>query len=166
MTDDTGAALAVDDLVDYCHTQAGLLSGHVERMREEADDLLSEIDTDVAELRGHLEEHSRAVEGTEGPSTPTGPATGDVDLEAFEELEDEIEQKQLLVEAKQTRMQAFQELASAYTDLGSELATEFDDGETALSRLLEFEAERDAPAYFDERETLLEAAHDRSADDG
>ena len=159
---DTDSGLSVADFVDYCHTQAGLLSGRVETMREEADDLLAEIDADMAELRGQLEDHATATEGTDAPSTPEGPG-GDLDLEAFEELERDVEEKQLLLEAKQTRMEAFQDLAAAYTDLAAEL-DDVDDGEDALTRVLEFETDRDAPVYFDERETMLEAA--AGADDG
>ncbi|ELZ19343.1 hypothetical protein C477_08383 [Haloterrigena salina JCM 13891] len=164
MSDDTDPSLAVDDLVDYCHTQAGLLSGRVETMRSEADDLLAEIDEDMAELRGQLEDHSTATTGTDAPSTPDGPGD-ELDLDAFEELENDVKEKQLLLEAKQTRMEAFQTLAGAYTDLAEELAEDVDDGEDALSRLLEFEADRDAPVYFDERETMLEAAAHSSDDD-
>lgn len=166
MGDDTGPALTVDEFVDYCHTQAGLLSGHVETMRSEADDLLTEIDEDMAELRGRLEEHTAGTERTDAPSTPAGPDTTDVDLEALEDLETEVEEKQLLVEAKQTRMQAFQDLAIAYTELAADLQTDVDDGEEALRRVLELEADTDAPAYFDERETLIEAAaRSRSTED-
>lgn len=163
MSDDTDPGLAVDDFVDYCHTQAGLLSGRVETMRDEADELLAEIDEDMAELRGQLEDHATATKGTDAPSTPDGPGD-DLDLDAFEELESDVKEKQLLLEAKQTRMEAFQTLAGAYTDLAEELADDVDDGEDALSRVLEFEADRDAPAYFDERETMLEAAAQSSDD--
>ena len=157
MSDDTDPGLAVDDFVDYCHTQAGLLSGRVETMRSEADDLLAEIDEDMAELRGQLEDHAAATEGTDAPSTPTGPGD-ELDLEAFEDLERDVEEKQLLLEAKQTRMEAFQNLAAAYTDLAEELDADADDGEDALTQVIEFEADRDAPAYFEERQTMLEAA--------
>lgn len=161
MSDDTGPTLVVEEFVDYCHTQAGLLSGRVETMRDEADDLLSEIDEDMAELRTRLEDRATGVEGVGGPSTPAGP--GDLDLEALEELENEVEEKQFLVEAKQTRMQAFQDLAAAYTDLAEELEADVDDGEAALTRVVEFEADRDAPAYFEDRQTLVEAAVDSSS---
>lgn len=164
MTEDTGAGTgtgpAVDDLVDYCHTQAGLLSGRIETMRAEADDLLTEIDEHMAELRGQLEEQTAATEGPDGPARPAGPDGTDLDLEAFEDLEQEVEEKQLLLEAKQTRMEAFQELATAYAELGDELRTEIDDGDEALTRVVQFEADRDAPAYFEERETMVEAAVD------
>lgn len=167
MSDDTGPALSVDEFVDYCHTQAGLLSGRVETMRAEADDLLSEIDEEMAELRTRLEDHAKPTERTDGPSTPVGPDGSDLDLEALEELENEVEEKQLLVEAKQTRMQAFQELAAAYADLAEELQSDVADGEEALSRVVQFEADNDAPVYFEERETLVEAvAQSNEGDSG
>ncbi|SEH16380.1 hypothetical protein SAMN04487967_2586 [Natronorubrum sediminis] len=156
MSDDSGQTVAIEELVEYCHTQAGLLSGRVETMREEADELLTEIDEEMAELRTRLEDHATGVEGVDGPSTPAGP--GDLDLEELEELERDVEEKQLLVEAKQARMQAFQDLAANYTDLAEELQSEFDDGGTALERVIHFEADHDAPAYFESRETLVEAA--------
>ncbi|SDJ35972.1 hypothetical protein [Natronorubrum texcoconense] len=162
MSDDSGPELVVEEFVDYCHTQAGLLSGRVETMRDEADDLLSEIDEEMAELRTRLEEHASGVEGVGGPSTPAGP--GDVDIDALEELESEVKEKQLLVEAKQTRMQAFQDLAAAYTDLAEDLESD-DDGSAALERVIQFEADHDAPAYFEERQTLVEAAADSSETD-
>ncbi|MDQ2050704.1 hypothetical protein RBH26_09405 [Natronolimnohabitans sp. A-GB9] len=168
MTDDTGSELPVDDVVDYCHTQAGLLSGRVETMREEADALLAEIDEEMAELRGQLEDHANATPGTDGPSTPAGPDGGEngLDLDTFEDREREVKEKQLLVQAKQTRMQAFQDLAADYTELAAELQTEVDDGDEALTRVVEFEADRDAPAYFEERETMVEAAtNSESADE-
>jgi len=158
MSEDTGPELSVDEFVDYCRTQAGLLSGRVETMRSEADALLSEIDDEMAELRRQLEDYS-GTKGTDGPSTPVGPAGSNLDLEALEDKESEVKEKQLLVEAKQTRMQAFQDLAAAYTDLAEELQSDIDDSDEALSRVLQFEADTDAPAYFEERQTLLEAAN-------
>ncbi|MXV61738.1 hypothetical protein GS429_06595 [Natronorubrum sp. JWXQ-INN-674] len=165
MSDDTGATLSVDGLVDYCQTQTGLLSGRIQTMRDEADELLTEIDEQMADLRSRLEDHTKAVEGTDAPSGPPGPDSTDVDLEAFEALESTVKEKQLLVEAKQTRMQAFQDLAAAYTELAEELQSDVDDGEEALTRILQFEADHDAPAYFDERETLVEAAADSQPDE-
>ncbi|ELY47552.1 hypothetical protein [Natronorubrum sulfidifaciens] len=160
MSDDTGAGLSVDEFVDYCQTQAGLLSGRVETMRAEADDLLSEIDTEMAELRGQLEAHTETVEGPDSPSTPAGPDSGDPDIDAFEALEREVKEKQLLVEAKQTRMELFQELAAGYTDLAAELQSSVDDADAALERVVHFEADHDAPAYFEERQTMVEAVTD------
>lgn len=158
MTDDAADALAVDEFVEYCRTQAGLLSGSVETMGEEADELLDEIDQEMAEIRSRLEALPDGVEATETPSTADVPDANEVDVAALEELQADLEEKQLLVEAKQTRMQAFQELAAGYTDLAEELASSVDDGETALRRVVEFEADNDAPVYFDERQTMVEAA--------
>ncbi|MFA9417078.1 hypothetical protein [Natrinema sp. HArc-T2] len=158
MSDDAVDALEVDEFVEYCRTQAGLLSGRVETMGDEADALLDEIDREMAEIRSRLEALPDEVPGTETPSTADIPDTSEVDVAAIEELQEELEEKQLLVEAKQARMQAFQELAADYTDLAAELATEAADGQDALTRVIEFEADADAPVYFDERQTMLETA--------
>lgn len=160
---DPNATLEVEDLVDYCHTQAGLLSGHVERMADEADALLEEIDERTAEIRSRLE-GAADVEGTETPASATGPG-GDTDLAAIEELQDDLEKKQQLAEAKHSRMKAFQQLATNYTELANDLATEADSEREAIRRVVEFEADADAPAYFDEQETLLEMAAS-DTDDG
>jgi hypothetical protein len=164
MSDDAADSLAVDDFVEYCRTQAGLLSGRVERMGEEADDLLDEIDRETAEIRSRLEALPDGVEGTETPPTAAGPDASEIDVAAIEELQADLEEKQLLVEAKQARMRAFQDLAADYTDLADELAAEAEDGRAALTRVLEFEADADAPAYFDERETMVEAAASSAAE--
>ncbi len=95
---------------------------------------------------------------TETPSTADVPDASEVDVAAIEDLQAELEEKQLLVEAKQARMQAFQELAAGYTELAEELASTVDDGQEALTRIIEFEADADAPVYFDERETMVETA--------
>lgn len=158
MSEDAAETLAVDDVVEYCRTQAGLLSGSVETMGEEADELLDEIDQEMAEIRSRLETLPEDVPGTETPSTADVPDAGEIDVAAIEELQEELEEKQLLVEAKQARMQAFQDLAADYTELAEELTSEVDDEAEALTRVVEFEAEADAPAYFDERQTMVEAA--------
>ncbi|WP_226480349.1 hypothetical protein [Natrinema amylolyticum] len=164
MSEDAADTLAVEDVVEYCRTQAGLLSGSVATMGEEADDLLDEIDQEMAEIRSRLEALPDEVEATETPSTADVPDAGEVDVAAIEELQEELEEKQLLVEAKQARMQAFQALAADYSELAEELSSTVDDGEEALTRVIEFEADADAPVYFDERETMVEAA--ASADSG
>ncbi|TYT62360.1 hypothetical protein [Natrialba swarupiae] len=153
MSDDA-PSLSVDEFVDYCRTQAGLLSGQVQTMGDEADELLDEIDEEMAEIRTRLGE--RGV----GPTTPSSterPTGDEIDLEAIEELQRDLEEKQLLVEAKQARMQAFQDLAAGYTDLATELDA-VEDGHDAMERVVRFEADHDAPAYFDERQTMYEAA--------
>jgi hypothetical protein len=55
-------------------------------------------------------------------------------------------------------MAAFQDLAVAYIEVAEELESTIDDGRTALDRILRFERNHDAPAYFDDRQTILEAA--------
>ncbi|RQG91025.1 hypothetical protein [Natrarchaeobius chitinivorans] len=157
MSDD-GPSVSVGEFVDYCRTQAGLLSGRVETMSDEADELLDEIDEEMAEIRTRLGERNV------GPATPSStdrPTSEEIDVDAIEELQRDLEEKQLLVEAKQARMQAFQELAAGYTELAEALQSTDDEVE-AIERIVEFELEEDAPAYFDERETLCEAAAEQS----
>lgn len=161
MDDDGGPALTVEEFVEYCRTQAGLLSGEVETMSEEADELLAEIDEGLAEARTRLEDRTADVERAE---TPAGaPGATDVDVAAIEELEADLEEKQALAEAKRVRMNAFRGLASGYTDLAEELRSDASDGHEAMERVVRFEADRDAPAYFD-RQTVLEAAASRDSD--
>ncbi len=163
MTGDSEPELTVGEFVEYCRTQAGLLSGHVERMGEEARELLDEIDAEMAAIRSRLDDGT--AEGTAGPSAATRPTDTEVDFESIEELERDLSEKQTIVDAKQTRMRAFQDLAEGYTDLAETLRDDVDEGEEALSRVLEFEADRDAPAYFDERQTLCEAAIEANVTD-
>jgi GAF domain-containing protein len=168
MTDDDGA-LSVDELAEYCRTQAGLLSGRVETIGTETDALLDEIDDDIAALRSRLAEHGSRREGPTASSAgePTDDAGETDDLEALEALEADLEEKQVIAEAKQARQAAFQDLAAAYVDLAEDLESEVDDGRTALDRVIRLERDRDAPVYFDDRQTVLEAAAeaDRSATD-
>ncbi|SDF27927.1 hypothetical protein [Halorientalis regularis] len=150
------AELTTDEFVEYCETQARLLWGQVDTMEDELDDLLSELDAEMADLRERLGEHTDTVEGTVTPGTDDG-----ADLDDIEEIEADLEERQTVAAAKQARMTAFRELAVGY----AELATDLDDaaeGRAALKRVLEFEQEHDAPAYFPERQTVLEAA---AADD-
>lgn len=163
--DDT---LSVDEFVEYCRTQAGLLSGSVETMGSEADALLDEIDEGMAEVRTRLDGAGDA----RGTATAQSPGTSDedrVDVAAIEDLEGDIEEKQTLVEAKRVRMEAFQGLAADYTDLAEELRSDVESGREAMERVVRFEAERRAPDYFDERETVYEAAaasHGSDPEDG
>jgi hypothetical protein len=162
MTDE-GEPLSVDELVEYCRTQAGLLSGRVETMGAETDDLLAEIDEELAELRARLSDHGGgAREPSAAPSTAEPADAGDeiADLEA---IEADLEEKQAVAEAKRVRMTAVQGLAAAYTELAEELDATVDDGGAALDRVVRFERDRDAPASFDDRRTVLEAA---AASDG
>lgn len=158
------APLSVDEFVDYCRTQAGLLAGTVQTLGAEADDMLDELDEDAAELRARLDGVADAPGGTASP-TGTAAAGGGLDVDAIEELEADLEARQALVEAKQARMRAYHELAAGYTDLAEDLESAVEDGHEALERVLSFEADRDAPAYFDERQTVLEAAVSADADD-
>lgn len=151
MTDD-GGQLTIPELAEYCRTQAGLLSGRVQTIGEEADDLLDEIDEDIAGMRTRL-----ADQGAPTAAEPPATAASDDDVEDLEQLEEELQTKQALVEAKQTRMELFQDLAAGYVELAEELETDLDDWQAALDRVVSFERDADAPAYFDERETLLEA---------
>jgi hypothetical protein len=157
MTDDHDA-ISVGELVEYCRTQAGLLSGHVETIRAETDELLDEIDEDIAEIRTRVEDHSSGTEGPTTSATTTGPNGPQSNLVELEKLETELEEKQTIAEAKRARMAAVQDLAVAYLEVAEGLESTIVDGRTALDRILDFERDHDAPAYFDDRETLLEAA--------
>jgi hypothetical protein len=163
MSDGTSPEPAVAEFVEYCRTQAGLLSGRVETMTEEANALLDEIDAELAELRSELEGQSGETAGTVGP--PSAAGGDEPDIDEIEATEKDLEEKQLLVDAKQARIRAFQELSAGYTDLAAELDKSTDDGPTALSRVIEFEADADAPAYFEERQTMLEAVVEAREDD-
>lgn len=158
MNGEDGAPPTAEEFAEYCRTQAGLLSGHVETMGAEADALLDEIDEVTADVRERLDGSTGDTQGTATAQSPGGPSEEAVDVGAIEELEREIEEKQTLVEAKRVRMQAFQELAADYTDLAEELRTGSDDGHEALERVVRFEGERRAPDYFEERGTVYEAA--------
>ncbi|MBX0325080.1 hypothetical protein EGH21_18790 [Halomicroarcula sp. F13] len=152
MMSNDDAMLSVEELVDYCQTQARLLWGRVETLGEETDEMLAEIDEEIADARTQLEEHS-----TEDRAEPPVPMMAD-EIGDIEALESELEEKQAIIKAKQARRSAFQDLASAYVDLAEELAANVDDVEESLSRIVSFEHEFDAPAYFEDRQTLLEAA--------
>jgi len=155
MSDD-GVTPSVDELVEYCRTQAGLLAGRTETIGTEVDALLDEIDHDIAEMRTRLAARSNAPEASTA-SPPTVGSDESDDVADLEELESELEEKQAVAEAEQARMAAFQSLSAAYAELATELEGDFDDGRDALGRVVRFEADRDAPAYFDDRLTVLEA---------
>jgi hypothetical protein len=152
-------AVVVDDIVEYCRTQAGLLSGTVETLGETVDELLNEIDAEIAEIRSRLDDQSAVTEPS-SPSATVGPGGNEVDIEAIEALEASLEEKQSLVESKQARMQTVQKLAAGYTDLAETLKREFDDEEEAIKRVVRFEAANDAPTYFTDRRTLIETVQD------
>lgn len=151
---------SVAGIVEYCRTQAGLLAGRAEQLREAADELLDEVDAEVAAIREELGD-------ADGPVAPESPSVADdLDLDALERREGDLAEKQARAEAKQARLSAFQDLAAAYTDLAAELAAAEDlDAATAVQRVVDFEAERDAPAYFTDRLTMVEAAAERSEDE-
>lgn len=165
--DDDDPDLSVAEFVDYCRTQAGLLSGSVDTMTAEAAELLDDVDDLLDAFRKRVDEaEAESVDRPDapaatppGPSPETGPGDGSLD-----DLEREIERKQSLVEAKQARIAAFRDLAAGYEDLADELAEDVDEGREALERVAAFEADRDAPAYFPERQTMLEAASDEDPD--
>ena len=149
---------SVDELVEYCQTQAGLLSGYVETISVETDDLLDEINEDIAEIRTHLAERANSTEGPTPSPTTTGPNDSQRNITELEQLETELKEKQTIAEAKRARIAAFQDLARAYIDVAEELESTIGDGRTALARIPHFERGHDAPAYFDDRQTVLEAA--------
>ncbi len=149
--------LSVDEFVDYCETQAGLLLGTVETMASEADELLDDIDDKVANVRAQLENHPGDVETADLPPSTESPGS-EIDTTVVTKLEREIEETQAVVEAKRARIVAFRELADGYTSLAEELRSEGEDGREALDRVVQFEADTDAPVYFEDRETVYEAA--------
>lgn len=148
----------VDELVGYCQTQARLLHGQVETLDEETAALLAEIDDELSAVQAELADHG----GVDSAQSPPGPDAGDgSDLAALEDREAALTEKQAVVEAKQTRRNAFEELAVAYLDLADRLEASSTSPTDALQQVMAFEDEQDAPAYFDERLTLLEAGQDR-----
>lgn len=152
--------LSPDEFVEYCETQAGLLLGDVETMAAEADALLDDIDEEVAAIRSRLDASPEDVDGPDRPPSTDGP--NDVDTAAVTELESDVEEKQAVVEAKRARIVAFRELAEGYASLVEELRSDVDDGREALDRVVRFEADTDAPAYFENRQTVYEAATSES----
>lgn len=153
--------LAVDEVVEYCQTQAALLSGRVQEMTREAEGLLDDIDEETAALRAELDSQREGVAGTATPQS-AGDAVESDDLGAIEEREADLEATQNRVDALQARVGAYQDLTSAYTDLAATLHSEVSEGGEALERVVQFEADRDAPAYFPDRRTLLETAVESS----
>lgn len=154
----------VEEFVDYCRVQAGLLLGSVETMAEEADALLDDIDEEMADIGTHLGRSSDPADGPAGPDSTDRPGGGDVDVENVERRESRLEERQAQVGATETRIRLFQTLAEGYTELAEDLREDASDPGEALERIVRFETEHDAPAYFDDRETLAEAA--AGAEDG
>lgn len=181
-TDDAGTERpdepdqTVGELVEYCRLQAGVLTGRVETMTEEATDRIDEIDEEIATLRADLEAADRDDADTVG-GDEDGIEAGSGDEDGIEigsggddegtassvaEAESDLRRKQAMVEATESRIRLFQELSTAYLELAEELIESLESGEAdsddAVSRVVSFEVERDAPAYFEERETLAEVA--------
>lgn len=150
MDDEDGSSLSPEEFVEYCETQAGLLSGRVETMASEADELLDDIDAEIAEIRTRLDDG-----GSEGD---------DIDAAAVAELETDLDETRAVVEAKRARMVAFRELADGYVSLAEDLRSDVDDGREAMERVVRFEADADAPVYFDDRKTVYEAATEGNSD--
>jgi len=157
---DSGGAVTVAELVAYCETQARLLHGRVETLEAETETLLADIDDELATVRARLDGQESAT--TEASPSPPRPDTPD-SLAALEDIEDDIAERQAVVEAKQARRVAFQELATGYLDLADTFETDPPTPSTAVTRILTFERDRDAPASFDDRLTLLETAAESDA---
>lgn len=161
----------VGELVEYCRLQAGLLAGRVETMAEEATDRIDEIDEEIAALRADLdaadEGASDGVAGGDGDGIEVGSGDGDM-AAALADAESDLQRKQAMVEATESRMRLFQDLSTAYLELAEDLIESLESGDAdpdeAVSRVVSFEVERDAPAYFEERETLAEVAATNSDD--
>lgn len=159
--DDDGGTLSVEELVEYCRTQAGLPSGRAGTIGGEIGELLDGIDRDISELRTRIAEQANGAEGPTVSPAPVDPGErGSADLEgvAAAVRERDLEEKRTLAGAKQARMAAVQDLTTAHLELAEELGASVDDGRATLDRVVRFDREHDAPAYFDDRRTVLEAA--------
>lgn len=143
----------VDELVEYCRVQAGLLAGRAEQLQTEAATLLDAVDDDIETMRAELDAGIDTVDETVAPPSTDDP--GDPDSATIAGLEADIDETQALVDAKRARIEAFQQLAAAYTDL-AESVTDEPTAEAALDRIVSFETDNDVPAYFDDRETIVE----------
>ncbi|WP_231186647.1 hypothetical protein [Haladaptatus sp. DYF46] len=157
---DDESSLSTDEFAEYCETQAGLLSGHVETMASEADELLEEVDEGIAAVRSRLEDNGSGTVDGDDPETDDGldSKADEADVAAVTELEEDLAETRAVIEAKRARMVAFRELADAYLSLAEELRSDVDDGREAMERIVRFEADHDAPTYFDDRLTVYEAA--------
>ncbi|MBX0294095.1 hypothetical protein [Haloarcula nitratireducens] len=153
-TDDTGDPTP-EDYAEYCQTQAALLAGRIETMREDVDELLADVEAETAAVR---EELDRAK--TDSPTGPTSPDAGrdpEADVEA-------IEAKQETIREKQAAMETYRDLADGYADLAERLSDQTFDASEALVEVVRFETERDAAACFD-RTTLAETVADAAEDE-
>jgi hypothetical protein len=141
MADESEVTLTVEEFVEYCQTQAGLLWGQMQTMNDDVLALLDEIDTEVPE------------------------GSGDLDVADLEARQEEIRQKQERVETDQARIRRMKDLAGEYERLAADLASDAADGQVALSRVLRFEVEHDVPEYFTDRTTMVEVAADARGGD-
>jgi len=155
-------APTVDELAEYCRVQAGLLAGRAEQLQSEAAALLDAVDDDIETMRTELDAGIDTADETVAPPSTDDP--GDPDPATLAGLEADIDEAQALVDAKRARIEAFQRLTVAYTELAAAVTDE-PTAEAALDRIVSFEADNDAPAYFDDRETLAETVATAS-DDG
>jgi len=166
---DEGAPAAQEDgeptvaeFVDYARLQARLCAGKGETLQDEIEGLLDELDADLADLRNRVVE----PDSTDGTAEPPEPGAESIEATELADAESAVEEKQALVEAKQARMNAYHDLAEGYVDLATGLQEDVTDASTAVERIVEFEVERDAPAYFPDRETLAETVAESATDSG
>lgn len=156
MTDNEAVDLSTDEFVEYCRTQAGLLSGRLEELGAEVAEALAELETETADLQERLErQQERASELAE---TAEDEAALEAAVTETEERQTEIAAKQEAIETKQARMNELEELAEGYADLADELESGDYDGREAMEEVIQFEAVNDAPRYFEETKTVFEAA--------
>jgi len=160
---DTDGEFTVAELVAYCETQARLLHGRAETLTEETSALLSEIDSELATLESRLDDQA-GVSQSQSPESPE--LRADDDLDALEALEADLTEKQAEVEAKQTRHDDIEALMAGYLELADQIETDAPAPTRALTRVMQFEHDRDAAAYFDDRVTLLDAATGGDDSDG
>lgn len=152
---DTDGEFTVDELVEYCETQARLLHGQAETLDEETATLLSAIDDGLSDVRSQLDDRTGATDTQSSGELEPGPDEEVADLEA---LEAELSEKQATVRAKQTRRDAVEEAAIGYVELADGLQTDAPAPPVALKRVIQFEHESGVSSYFEDRTTLLEAA--------
>lgn len=145
---------SVDAVVDYCRTQARLLSGQAETLSDQIDDLLSDIDDEADAVRDRLDQRPEHADGPEQTDVPGGTTVDEDDVAA-------LEAKQATVAEKQDRLDAIGDLTAGYADLAADLADSDVDETEAITRVLEYEGETEAYEFFEKRTTLFETAADR-----
>ncbi|MFB6166139.1 MAG: hypothetical protein ABEJ31_13340 [Haloarculaceae archaeon] len=155
---DASADLTAAELAEYCRVQARLLSGQLEALGEEVEALLAELESTAAELDERLAEHHQQLDGAARAPSPLPEDAVEDAIRETEAMQDDLAARQATVEDKQARMADLEALLTGYADLASDLEDGDADGEAALRRVFRFEARRDAPGFFPERLTVLEAA--------